>query len=203
MKQLTFVFVLSFIAFPFLQSCNWSSSEKKVEGSGVMVNHLLDIQDFKEISMDCIGEIIYKQISEEEPYFQITTDENILPYIDLRVENNCLIITRNDTIISPSKLTIYTNSKSLEKITLCDSATIQLAGEVNAKRMDMHIAGQAKVNMDSLFCEEIKVNVVDYGMVILAGASNKASFRTTGNGAIESGNFLFEEFEEYNESIEG
>ena len=204
MREFTFIFVLSFIAFPFLQSCNyWSSSEKRVEGNGVIVNRLLEVQDFDSISMDCVGEIIYEQVSEEDPYFQITTDENVLPYIDFRVENGCLMISRNDTIVMPSKLKIYTNSRSLGRIVLCDSAVIQLAGEVNAKRLDMYIEGRARVRTDSLFCEELRVDVADFGNVDLVGASNRACFRTRGNGAVNSESFIFEEFEDCEVLVEG
>jgi hypothetical protein len=201
--RFTSLFALLFIAFPILQSCTFFSSEKKVEGNRKMVNHLIDVKDFNKIRMDCIGEIIYKQISEEEPYFQITTDENILPYLDLKVEDNCLIISRNDTIIAPSKLTIYTNSKNLEKITLCDSAVILLAGEVNAKRMDMNISGKAQVSMDSLLCREIFVEVAGNGKVNLAGASGKTFLRTKENGVINLDKFFSEIYAEYDESIEG
>jgi hypothetical protein len=195
MQRFTRLFVLVFIAFPIFVSCNQSGNSKIVEGNHRIINRLIDVCDFNEIKMDCIGEIIYTQIPEDEAYFQITTDENILPYLNMKVENNCLIISRNDTIITPSKLTIYTNSKGLNKITLNDSASIKLAGEVNAKRMNICIAGQAKVSMDSLFCREIIVDVAEYGAITLVGASNFARFLTRGNGAIASENFLVEHSE--------
>jgi hypothetical protein len=194
MKTFTLFFIGCFIALPFFNACN--SSEKKVEGNYIIVNQLIDIQDFDEIRMDCPGEIIYHQLSEEQPFCQITTDENILPYLSLRVENNCLIISRNDTIIAPSKFTVYTNSRNLGKISLCDSAAVCLAGQVNAKRMDMNIAGQAQVKMDSLFCQEMRVEVVGNGKVNLTGASNKVCFYTQENGAINAENFIYETYEE-------
>jgi hypothetical protein len=194
MKQVTFSFILCFIVFPFLQSCHWVSPEKTVEGNHLIVNHLIDVKDFSGIRMDCFGEIIYKQIPEEEPYFQITTDENILPYLDLRVENNCLIISRKDTVIAPSKLTVYTNSKNLTRITLSDSASIHLAGEVNALQMDMCLTEKAKIVADSLLCREIRVEADGFGEVKLIGAATQGCFRTKGNAAIDLNNFFVEHF---------
>jgi hypothetical protein len=195
MKTFTPLFVLCFIAFPFLNACN-NLSEKKVEGNWMVTNHLIDMQDFDEIRMDCPGEIIYKQFSEEQPFFQITTDENIFAYLTLRVENRCLIISRNDTVIAPSKFTVYTNSRNLEKITLCDAAKIHLANQVNAKRMEIDVAGKAQVTMDSLICQEIKVSVAGEGKVELTGGSNKAYFYTEDNGSLVTENFLSETYEE-------
>jgi hypothetical protein len=194
MKRFTLFFILGFIAFPVLQSCSWNDSEKKIEGNRKIVNHLINIEDFSRINMDCFGEIIYKQRSEESPYFQITTDENILPYLDLRVEDDCLIISRNDTIIAPSKLTIYTNSRNLAQITLSDSASIHLAGEVNAPRMDICLKEKAQLETDSLICREIWVDVADYGKVKLSGASTQGFFLTEGNARIDLEKFLVEDY---------
>jgi hypothetical protein len=144
--------------------------------------------------MDCGGEIIYQQLSEETPYFQITTDENILPHLDLKVENNCLIISRNDTLIAPSRLVIYTNSRNLNQITLRDSASIHLEGEVNALQMNMTVAEKAKVTADSLFCREIRVDADGYGNIKLTGAATQGAFRTKGNAAIDLHDFVVEYF---------
>jgi hypothetical protein len=194
MKRFTLFFILGFITFPLLQSCSWTDSGKKVEGNRKIVNHLINIADFTSINMDCFGEIIYRQVSEENPYFQITTDENILPYLDLRVEDDCLIISRNDTIIAPSKLTIYTNSRNLAQITLSDSASLHLVGEVNALRMDICLKEKAQLETDSLTCKEIWVDVVDYGNVKLSGASTQGFFLTGGNAKIDLEKFLVEDY---------
>jgi hypothetical protein len=192
MKQLTFLFVLFFATLPFLQSCQRAGTGKIVEGNRLIIDHLVDITDFTCIRMDCGGEIIYQQLSEEAPYFQITTDENILPYLELKVENNCLVISKNDTTIAPSRLVVYTNSRNLNQIVLSDSASIRLEGEVNSLQMNVSVTEKAQITADSLFCREIRVDADGYGNIKLTGAATYGVFRTGENAVLDLHDFPVE-----------
>ncbi|GHT02700.1 DUF2807 domain-containing protein [Bacteroidia bacterium] len=195
MKRFTSLFILCFIIFPFFHSCvvnNW----KEVKGNYQIVTEKIAISDYDEILLDLPATVIYRQISQEEPFLQVTVDDNILPSLEIGVQGRQLVITqKNDSNLHPSRLVIYTNSKHLSKVNVKGSGDVLLEKAVNAGDMEISVTGSGNVKTDSLYCETIRVLVAGSGDVEMKGAANRADFKVTGSGAISAFDYLVQQLD--------
>ena len=189
MKRFTPLFIYCFIAFPFLQSCNY----KAIKGNYTMVEKKISITDYDEIQLLLPAEVIYQQISQEEPFLQVQIDENLFSHLDISVQGKQLIIRQNsDSMLQPTRFKIYTNSKNLSKVQLFGSGDIQLSKAVNAQNMEIHVSGSGDVKTDSLYCENLQVQISGSGDVELKGAATYGDFSVSGSGDIKASNYLLQ-----------
>ncbi len=188
MKTFTRAFIFTvFITLSF-QSCIINTNT--IKGNGNITNKEIAISNYTEIEAGGIAEIIYEQQTTKEPYLQVNVDDNILPLLDIRVENNKLIIgTKDNNNIQPSRFKIYTNSNNIEKIRLAGAGEVHLKGEVNSKNMKISLSGSGDIVADSLYCERFDMSVTGSGTAKLTGASNESEFNVTGSGEIKGYNF--------------
>jgi len=192
MKHPVQFFAALFLVFPFFTSCFFSG--KPIYGNHQLVNQRIDIDNYESVVLKIPGEVYYQQFSDSAPYLQIHTDENIIKSLDVKVENNQLVIeVKKDSIIRPSELVIYTSSHELSQAEITGSCKFHLNGEVNAKDLKMNITGSGKILADSLLCNNFTVEITGSGDVQLTGACNQSSYSITGSGNIHAFNFLVQE----------
>lgn len=192
MKHSAQLFAILFISFPFFVSCGFSN--KPIYGNHQLVNHRIAIDNYETVVLNIPGEVFYQQFSDSTPYLQIHTDENIYKALNVRVENNQLIIeAKKDSMIRPSLLTIYTCSHNLNHVSVAGSGKILLKGEVNAKEFKLDIAGSGNFLSDSLLCNKLTAKITGSGNAQLTGACNQSSYTITGSGNIHAFNYLVQE----------
>ena len=193
MKHSAQLFVFLFIAFPIFISCDFSN-RTPVYGNHQLVNHRININDYEKVILNVPAEVFYQQFSDSAPYLQIHTDENIYEALNVRVENNQLIIeAKKDYSLKPSMFTIYTCSHNLNQVSVTGSGKIRLKGEVNAEDFKLEITGSGNLRTDSLICNKMTADITGSGNAELTGASNHASFTITGSGCIHAFDYLVQE----------
>ena len=194
MKHSVQLFAFLFLAFPVFTSCVFTN--KPIYGNHQLVNHRISIDNYEKVILNIPGEVFYQQFSDSTPYLQIHTDENIYEALDVRVQNNQLIIeAKKDSIIRPSILTIYTCSHNLSQVTVNGSGEMHLKGEVNAKDFRLDITGSGNLLADSLLCDRLTAKVTGSGNAQLTGASNRSSFSIKGSGNIKAFDYFIQELE--------
>lgn len=193
MNTFTKLFAFLFMASPFFISCN-HSEKTPIQGNYQLVNQRMAVEDYDSIVLNLPAEVFYQQFSDSAPYLQIHTDENIFEALEVKVLDNRLVIeAKRDSIIKPSKLTIYTCSRNLREVTITGSGNLRLKGEVNAKDFDLTISGSGGLLADSLLCEKSNVQISGSGKADLKGASNESSFSVSGSGTIYAYDYLTQE----------
>ncbi len=190
MKQSSSCFFFTVLAVLLFQSCMVLDSHL-IRGNGKITTKEIKIPDYRGITIAGPAEIVYEQLTNKEPYLQIRVDENILPLLEIKVENNKLVIRPKEKRdnLQPSQFKIYTNSLNLEDIEIAGSGDIRLKGEVNSKKMDIEIAGSGDVVADSLFCERLDLSIAGSGNARLKGAGNEAELEIAGSGSIKGYDF--------------
>ncbi|GHV59551.1 DUF2807 domain-containing protein [Bacteroidia bacterium] len=195
MKRFTILFISCFMAFPLFYSCNINYG-KSLKGNHQIVNEKIAIDDYDGIALSLPAEVIYRQISQDEPFLQVSVDENILQSLDISVRNNQLVIKQKEDInIHPSHFVIYTNSRSLSKVSIAGTGVVSLEKAVNARTMEVSIAGSGDFKTDSLYCENLNVRIAGSGNVHLQGASTSANYHIAGSGDIRAFDYLVENLE--------
>jgi len=193
MKHSAQLFVFLFIAFPLFISCDFSN-RTAIYGNYQLVNQRIEIGDYDKVILNVPAEVFYQQFSDSTPYLQIHTDENIFRALDVRVQDNQLIIdVKKDSVIKPTQFTIYTASSNLNRVSVAGAGKIRLKGEVNAEDFNLDIAGSGNFLSDSLICDKLTASIVGSGNAQLTGASNSSSFKITGTGSIQAFSYLVQE----------
>ena len=190
MKQLKYLVGCLFVVAFALQSCSFNPSITTIAGNEIIIQEEIVISDYSAIDLTIPGKVVYEQIQDRSPYLQIKVDENIFPLLDIAVEKNRLKIEmKNHEIISPSLLTITTNSRDLNRINMAGSGTIHLTGDVKTEKMNIVIAGSGDILSDNLYCEYIDLEIVGSGNATLNGTGKDAGFSVTGSGDIHAYNY--------------
>jgi Protein of unknown function (DUF2807). len=193
-KSLSKLFILLFILSPLYAGCEWSKTP--IQGDYQIKQKKLTVSDYSEIEIYLPAEIIYQQFSEERPYLQINTDENIFSHLDIRVENHKLIVdTKPDSVINPTKLIIYTTSTSLTRVNQSSSGNLRLAGEVNSLDLTLDLNGNGKISTDSLLCQKLQINLNGTGNVNLVGTAGETYFTVNGAGIIDATKYFSEDID--------
>ena len=76
------------------------SISAQVNGNGQIITKTMDFEKFTEVDLDFVADVVIT--CQTANSFEITADENVLPYIGLNVKNNRLKITQ-DKWVEPSK----------------------------------------------------------------------------------------------------
>jgi len=193
MRHSTKFFAFLFMVFPFLISCVFTN-QRTIYGDHQLINQLIDIDNYDKVILNIPADVFYQQFSDSAPYLQIHTDKNVFDALDVRVENDQLIIeTKKDSIIQPSMLTIYMSSHNLSRVTVNGSGKIRLKGEVNAKDFRLDIVGSGNVQTDSLICNTFAARITGSGETQLKGASNHGSFSIIGSGNIHAFDYFVQD----------
>jgi hypothetical protein len=70
-------------------------------------------------------EIVHEQ-SNAAPYFEITIDENVFPYVNVEVKGSQLIVSpKQNYNLEPTTYKVKTNSKYLKKVNKAGSGSIR------------------------------------------------------------------------------
>ena len=91
MKTRTFLFM----AFIILLATSGFAQQNTIEGDGNIITKEISISDYDEISYVGNVNIEYEQ-SNASPYLKLTTDENILSHLDIKIKGKTLIIPPKD-----------------------------------------------------------------------------------------------------------
>lgn len=132
-------------------------AQKSIRGNGHIITKKIEISDYESINMiGCSAYIEYKQ-SDETPKLTVIIDENVLPYISIKVEGGTLKVApkalddpdnewRNTCNINPSKFKIITNSKNLKEIQAVGSGDFSVLSDLSINKLAVNLAGSGSVN---------------------------------------------------------
>ena len=198
MKSKELVYAIIFLVISFIaKSCmaDINIATKKVKGNGALTTKEISIDDYDQIEIAGSVELNYQQL-EEQPYLQLTIDENLLEYLDIYVKNRTLYIqpAKNEAgvrsyNISPTKFTVNTNSRQIRHIDLAGSGNINLLSDIHTDKLEFNLAGSG-----NLFSEKtIDIGILDIdlagsGNVFLQGKVQMCNIDIAGSGNMLSPN---------------
>lgn len=189
---------------------------KITRGNGDLVTEEITITDYKQLSVTGGKIVVNYMQSEDAPFLEITTDENIFEKYEFVVENNQKLCIRpkaefrRNHSFFPTEFTIKTNSHQLEKVEgagglllnansplssenltvdVAGSATINLHERVTTNQLYASIAGSGTINAPELFCNTFRGDIAGSGRINLAGATEKAIFDIAGSGKVQAFDF--------------
>lgn len=178
-----FLIVLFFIALVSFEILK----KEQIAGSGHVVAKTIDIETFDGITLQGIGNVQVKQGDVET--LIVTTDDNILPLLDIGVKGDDLVLgIRGRIEIVPSKTVTYDITvKDLSRVTLSGSGSIH-AGAFKGSMVKIDLSGSGDIHFDALSADQILPRVTGSGSVKLDNiAAGNVDAAITGSGQISLG----------------
>lgn len=191
MKTKTSIILIAlFIAMFSLQA-----QSETIRGNKNIVTKTISITDYDEVSLAGSMTFEYEQ-SDKAPYFEITVDENVLPYVNVEVRGKELVVGpkrrengwgNNSYNLNPTVYKIKSNSKGLDKISLAGSgAFIANSPLQTASSFTIEMAGSGRVDLTkAVTAKYIKGNMAGSGSINTNDLSiDEMEFNMAGSGKI-------------------
>lgn len=124
-------------------------SPKTIKGNKKIVTKEIKIGDFDKISLAGSNNVYYELKETSSPFLSVEIDENLVEYLDIKVENKELLVRiKNGTSFSATRFIIRTNSTKLSAVDVRGSGNAIL-GNIKANELDLTVRGSGNVKMDS------------------------------------------------------
>jgi hypothetical protein len=158
-----------------------------IRGSGNMTSETRPVSDFSQVALLGVGEVIVTQGDQES--LTIEAEDNLMPYIEARVENGTLNIGFESHLgrsYWPTKtLKFYVTLKSVEGLSVSGSGNIQ-ADSLTANDLTLAISGSGDINIGMLEATSLKTFISGSGRCTLAGRADEQAITISGSGKFEA-----------------
>ncbi|RXK57826.1 DUF2807 domain-containing protein [Lacibacter luteus] len=170
---LTFLFILT--------SCRWRS----VRGNGEIATTNRSERDFKSVRTGGSFDVYLTQGDNFE--IKITGDENLLRYVETKVENGVLRIhTRKGVNIRPTEdMKVHITAPRFAEVSLAGSGKIVAETNLTSdSKIKFSIAGSGDILMKEVNAPQVAVNIAGSGKAEAAGATRDIDIDVAGSGDV-------------------
>ncbi len=180
----------------------------RVKGNGTLETRKIKLSDFNEIKVDVVMDLTYEQ-SEEEPYLEVTVDENLHPYVLAEVKDRTLSLGFTGAKVDHfTKYVVKTNSRWLKQARIGGNANftvntpltgdettvkaggsslVQLKGVITVGKLSLDVNGSANIVVDELQVSDLDCDITGSGTITMKkGSAKTGSYTIVNNGEIEA-----------------
>jgi hypothetical protein len=185
MKQL-------FVAFALLMSISsigqWPW--KKIEGNGNIKKETRAVSGYTAISSSGSWDVMVAY--GESNSIEVEGDENLLSYIETKVEDGKLSIrAKNVNLQSRNKITVYVSLKKLTGVYLSGSGDIIGDGKFsNDGTTEFRTSGSGGIKLAFAKLNDVFVKVSGSGQIKLSGSANSVETTISGSGGADCRNVI-------------
>jgi hypothetical protein len=189
-RTLIGVMIMSFV----LTSCSVPFAPRLVRGSGNVVVEERSVRGFDKIVVSGAGRVIVTQGDEES--LSIETDDNLMKYIETKVEGGTLEIGFTEgTVLSPGggRRVLEPSDGFIFRISVVDLSAITLSGaarfemeKLKGDELDILLSGAGDIQVDDLNASRLGVRVSGAGDVSFAGRVDSQDIRLSGLGKYQA-----------------
>ncbi|OQP62081.1 hypothetical protein A3860_29460 [Niastella vici] len=189
MKKIAFVLLAAVV---LLNAC---IDGHRVKGDGSMTSKTFQPGNFNGVELSAGFDVFLTQGSAAD--VRIEAEQNILSYIDVRVENGVLDIDSKEHVwLDPSRtVKVYITSPTYKSIE--NSGSGHVTGQTKITHdgtLNISSSGSGEMSLD-VDAPEIEANVSGSGTVSLSGDTKKINADVSGSGGISALNLKSEESE--------
>ena len=166
-----------------LSACAFSLGDLvTLKGSGQVVQMQPELAPFS--ALEVSDAMVVELQQGQPPGVLIEGDDNLLPALDLRVQDGVLSV-RQQRSFKPTRLRIVVTIWQLESIRVAGSGVVRGGGALVAKRLDLRGGGSGVVNLGALTAERVDIKAGGSTVIKLAGQANAVDIAVGGSGVVE------------------
>lgn len=174
-------------------ACRFSipGGSETITPSGVIITETRDVSGFDSVDFSSIGEVTLVQGETES--LVIEADDNLLPYVEVKVSGSKLTIGMKDETglnfsFDGTKPTLHftLTVKDLSSLEVSGLATVN-CDSLSASDFSLGISGGGDINIASLTADTLEVNLSGLGDITLAGQVAEQQVNISGAGNYNAG----------------
>jgi len=172
--------IIMLIAIAILQSCVFDNSER-VSGNGKVIKQERTVTSFSSIAASGVFNIYFSQVDKESLVIEV--DENLLPLIETKVEDNTLHIDLKEhfNIRHARKKNIYVTFKEINRLKISSVGNTETSGRLHFNELILEHSGVGNLNLD-VECNKLVANIHSVGQVTLKGKVVNAEINNSSMG---------------------
>jgi hypothetical protein len=177
------IFLVTLLATCLLASCDFFGGQR-VRGNGKIISEQKNARDFQNISVS--GGMNIRLTQGQEFAVNISTDENLMQYVEVFVDGNTLVVREKDGYnLRPSKdIVLNVTAPAFGKIGLSGSGNISSENTIAGNgAVQVTVSGSGNINMD-VDLPSISSSVSGSATIALKGRANKMEVELSGSGKI-------------------
>ncbi len=189
MKNIVLAFALMAVS-PSIAQWSW----EKIEGNGNVKKETRDAGAFSAVNSSGSWDVMIAYGTDQS--IQLEGDENLLPYIETKVENGTLQIKskKNVNLRHKNKITIYVTLSRLTGIGLSGSGDIIGNGKFsNDGSTKFRLSGSGNIKMSVYKLKDVEVSISGSGNIQLSGTAEMVNAKISGSGNAECTNLVTDE----------
>lgn len=178
MRKILFAAALLLVTSTFAQ---WPW--EKIEGNGHLKKETRSVSGYTAISSSGSWDVMVAY--GESNSIQLEGDENLLDYIETKVEDGKLIIKnkKNVNLRSRNKITVYVSLTRLTGVSLSGSGDIIGEGKFNNEgTSEFKVSGSGKIKLAFNKIKDVEVGISGSGNIRLSGSANSIQAKISGSG---------------------
>lgn len=164
MKNFARLLLLTLLLCQFSSAHAFSFFTKTIRGNGQIEKQTRPLPAFNAIRSETPARIEIIQGNYEN--ITIESDDNIIPWIETKIEDGTLIIEHDRIDLISKTINITVRVKHLDSISLGGSGSIY-ANKFTAKKLNINIGGPGKIQLNNLETEETRANIGGSGRVMI------------------------------------
>lgn len=183
MKRTLFITALTLVLGITIISCN---------NSGIIPSKNYITRDYKvensfdRLNISTMGDVFYNQSPDGNFSVSVYGPDNIVEYIEMKVENNVLNIStpnlKNLRRLSNMKINI--SSPELHGINFRGAGNISIEDSLRTTTLEIRSRGVGDLKINNLVCKDIDIHTSGVGNVKIAGNAKTASVTSRGVGDV-------------------
>ena len=187
MKKTIQLVVLSALFFTTITNAQWLN--KRVKGNGKIITEKRTTAGYDEINVSGFFDVIL--VSGTEGRIAIKGEENLLPYVKIKVEGNVLkIYTDKNVNISTNKGIILTVPfEQISFVSLSGSGDVKSENTITSPTFKAKLSGSGDLTLD-VKTTNFDANLSGSGDVVLTGNSDNFTSKISGSGDVDAVNLV-------------
>jgi hypothetical protein len=154
---------------------------RSVRGSGDVVEVRRDVAGFSGIELRGVGHLYIEQDESEE--LRIEAEDNLLQYIESRLEGTTLVIgTQSGVNLRPTRPIIFrVTLRDLDSLVISGSGSAEGA-DVEAGDLSITVSGSGEASLTDLEADRLRVRISGSGNVDVSGRAETQDLTISGSG---------------------
>jgi len=171
------------ILIMMLSSCAYSQSLFPVRGTGMPVNKVYNVSDFKGI--DVAGGFDVTLVQGNTESVTLTAQENLFDYFTVKVENGTLRIYTRNNIMSTREMKARISFKNINNLKVSGGGDVNSETPINAEALDVYVSGGGDLR-SVVNSSELKCHISGGGDAELEGKTKAYYLEVSGGGDLKS-----------------
>jgi len=172
---------LILLGLSLTQCANGQFYRENIKGNGKTTEHTITISDYDAVSIAGNFEVELYQAAEGKLDFII--EDNLIEYLDVRVENDKLIIDWDNAyhIRNANDVILKIPVTEISKLSLAGSTKLVSKNKFKFDKLDLSVAGSSNILLD-IDTNDLKVSLAGSTHTVMNGFAENASINVAGSG---------------------